>query len=273
MPVRTQGKPKMFPAWWRHGLRLYAFTSVFGVGRFVPRYDFYRFLEHGLLYEHLRLEAGHRILDVGTGHSTLPLYLASLRRYEIHITDNEAWGPVRAFHEQKLEKLRLSNELREGKVTVELQDARRLSYSEATFDRIVCVSMINLVPETGDSQVMAEIGRVLRPGGIAVVSFPYGPAYQERQSAPWSPSFTRTYDESAINERLLKPSGLSEVTRWYYGEWPVHVSRMYWLDVPQPLRMTFAASTPVWTLACLRVTHTPSRVSGGAMLMLQKPQG
>jgi SAM-dependent methyltransferase len=262
----------MFPVWWRHGLRFYAFTSAFGAGRFLPRYDFFRFLEHGLMYEHLDLRSENRVLDVGAGYSIFPLFLASQRQYEVHIIDNEAALPgVKAFHERKLKKLGLMKELHEGKVAVELQDARRLSYPAASFDRIVCISMINVVPQAGDSEIMKEIGRVLRPGGLAIVSFPYGPAYEERPSAPWCPYFTRTYDEAAIDDRLLAPSGLSEVARRYFGEWPVHVSRMYWLDVPVPFRMMFAASTPAWTLLCMRVSHTPNHTSGGAMLILQKP--
>jgi len=249
-PSRTQPPS---PAWWRHGLRLYWFSSAFGAGRFLPRYDFHRFVEHGLIYEHVVREAqeGSRILDVGSGYSLLPLALAARRRYVVYITDNEAFLPhVLDFHRQKLQKIGLQDDAREARIVVDNQDARRMAFPDAFFDWVTCVSMINVLREDGGSETMREIARVLRPGGRAIVTVPYG-LYEERESAPWNPYFTRSYDDAAIDRRLLEPSGLSAETRWYFGDQGRKLSRMYWLNVPRPVRLFAAVTTPLWTrLSC-----------------------
>ena len=45
-------------------------------------------------------------------------------------------------------------------------DARALPFADGSFDAVVCVSVIEHVPGEGDAQAMAEIWRVLRPGGV-----------------------------------------------------------------------------------------------------------
>jgi len=273
-PRMTESAPAPRGSWWWQGVQLYWFTSAFGAGRFLPRYDFHRFVEHGLGYPYL-VDAtgdGARILDVGTGYSILPLWLARLRKYEVYIVDSEAYLPnVVRFHESKIRKLGLTPDLRAGRIVVDRQDVRRLSFPAGSFDRVSCMAMINTIPDHGDADAMAEIGRVLCPGGRAVVTLPYG-RYAERSSAPWNPYFTRCYDDAAIDTRLIAPSGLRQVARWYFGEWPASnvVSRMYWLTVPRPIRTVFAATTPLWTGLCMRVSQTVFPTAGGALLVLQK---
>ena len=47
-----------------------------------------------------------------------------------------------------------------------VEDARALSFGDASFDAVACVSVIEHVPGDGDAAAMAEIWRVLRPGGV-----------------------------------------------------------------------------------------------------------
>ncbi len=53
-------------------------------------------------------------------------------------------------------------------------DALRLPFPDATFDRVICAEVLEHVPD--DRGAMAEIARVLRPGGSAAVTVPrFGP--------------------------------------------------------------------------------------------------
>ena len=47
-----------------------------------------------------------------------------------------------------------------------VEDARALSFPDASFDAVACVSVIEHVPDEGDAVAMAEMWRVLRPGGV-----------------------------------------------------------------------------------------------------------
>ncbi len=273
-PLPTVHRPRA-GAWWRRGIELYWFTSAFGAGKFLPRYDFHRFVEHGLACQYLLDGArdGERMLDVGTGYSILPLWLAIHGPSHVYIVDSETYLPnVLQFHEAKIKRLGLAADGPDRRIVVDRQDARRLSFPDGYFDRVSCLAMINTIPGTGDSDAMREIARVLRAGGRAIVTLPYSRSFVERPSAPWNPYFTRSYDERAIRERLCVPSGLRETARWYFGEWPAHnvVSRMYWPGVAAPVRTLFAATTPLWAALCMRVSSTLFPGAGGVVLVLQK---
>jgi SAM-dependent methyltransferase len=55
-------------------------------------------------------------------------------------------------------------------VTYALEDAQRLTYPDAAFDLVVSTDVIEHVPDS--AAMMRELGRVLAPGGVAVVTFP-----------------------------------------------------------------------------------------------------
>jgi SAM-dependent methyltransferase len=254
-------------------LDYYWFTSAFRAGKAFPRIDLSRCLEYPLVYERLDLHDGHRVLDVGSGYSIFPLYLAATRRFQVYITDSETHLPnVLAFHRAKLAKLGLSDDLVKGQVVVEHQDARHLTYPDASFERVSCISVIEHLSEDGDGVAACEIGRVLRPGGIAVLTFPYAHQYEERPFSSWVEYFERSYDDSAIEKRLIEPSGLSEVSRAFFGESSLHISRMYHRDIPRPVRLAFELTSPLWMRACMRIWDSPVEAAYGAVLVLAKPE-
>lgn len=66
------------------------------------------------------------------------------------------------------------------------------------------VSAVEHCREDDDTQAMQEIAGVLKPRGRAVLTLEFGPEFVD-----WSPVVQgRIYDEAALIERLVKPSGL-----------------------------------------------------------------
>ncbi len=51
-----------------------------------------------------------------------------------------------------------------------VEDARALTFADESFDGCLCVSVIEHVPGDDDARVMAEMWRVLRPGGYVVLT-------------------------------------------------------------------------------------------------------
>lgn len=49
---------------------------------------------------------------------------------------------------------------------VRVEDARALSFADESFDAVACVSVIEHIAGDGDGRAMAEMWRVLRPGGV-----------------------------------------------------------------------------------------------------------
>jgi arsenite methyltransferase len=58
-----------------------------------------------------------------------------------------------------------------GKAEVKSEDARKMSFPDASFDVVLTNACIhNIHPAQGRVRACCEIARVLKPGGIAVIS-------------------------------------------------------------------------------------------------------
>lgn len=141
-----------------------------------------------------------RVLDVGS-----PKLLASLLRAEgrIRITAIDLLpGEIALWR-------RLDPAL-----DLEVADARGLPYADGAFDAALCVSVLEHVPGDGDARAMAELWRVLRPGGelhltTNVVARAGDVLTRERRYGTASAAvgarhfFERRYDPATLARRLL----------------------------------------------------------------------
>ena len=65
-------------------------------------------------------------------------------------------------------------------VPSEVQDGRKLSYPDDSFDAAFSVSVIEHIPDQGDTAAVRELLRVVKPGGVVIITTPYDTAYR-----PW----------------------------------------------------------------------------------------
>ena len=96
-----------------------------------------------------------------------------------------------------------------------VDDARALSFPDESFDGCLCVSVIEHVPGDDDATVMAQMWRVLRPGGTVVLTTnvardPFESYIDDRRYAEASEAtddgrvfFERHYTEDQLQSRLL----------------------------------------------------------------------
>lgn len=101
---------------------------------------------------------GGRVLEVGVGTGlSLPNY-----RPEVLVTGIDASAEMLVKAQEKVEELKL------GHVeALRLMDARAMEFEDGSFDHVSAMHILSVVPEP--ERVMAEIARVLRPGGTVVV--------------------------------------------------------------------------------------------------------
>ena len=64
-------------------------------------------------------------------------------------------------------------------LTLAVEDATALSFPDASFDTCLCLSVIEHVPGDGDATAMAEMWRVLRPGGVLHLTTDVAPAARD----------------------------------------------------------------------------------------------
>jgi SAM-dependent methyltransferase len=124
-------------------------------------------------YDRLGLRAGERVLDLGCGFGR-HAYEAARRGAHVIAVDAaraEVEGVLGTFA-----AMAEAGEL-EGtgtQVGVVQGDALRLPFADGTFDRVICSEVLEHIPS--DAAAMAELARVLRPGGTMAITVPrFGP--------------------------------------------------------------------------------------------------
>ena len=102
---------------------------------------------------------GGSVLEVGVGTGlSLPHYGADLR-----VTGIDFSTEMLAKAETRVAEMGLANV-----AGLRQMDARDLDFSDASFDTVAAMHVLSVVPEP--QKVMAEIARVLKPGGEVVIS-------------------------------------------------------------------------------------------------------
>jgi len=159
-----------------------------------------------------------RVLDVGSPKA-LGLYLGVNTAAELTLTDIDK---VNIGEYQVMWKA--LRKRAKGTVAFLLQDARRLEFAAASFDIVYSMSVLEHVEgESGDTAAVRELLRVLKPGGLLVLSVPFGSAYIEQNRTGFSGAarktgdqkvyfFQRIYGPAELESRIMAPlTGLKRV--------------------------------------------------------------
>jgi SAM-dependent methyltransferase len=238
---------------WTAGMRIGAAClrkePLLGIKRLLLPVSYWRIAEFAYVWRRLAGLRGARVLDLGS-----PKDLAAIlaRDRGCAVTAVDILPEAVALSERHAKAQGLDGR-GPGKVQSEVQDGRRLSYADATFDAAYSVSVLEHIPDRGDTTAMEELVRVVRPGGLAVVTTPYDTAYREtfvqesvyeRTQVGSEPVFfERHYDDAALTERLLGATDAELVDQEFWGERGVRGESL--LVRAGPLRLSLSPLEPL----------------------------
>jgi len=162
-----------------------------------------RYVEYEMVWKIVLSYPKASVLDIGSWYSVWPLFLAR-RGYKVTATDLSS-----AVTEQIgfAYRVGLGDAVKSGRVQVKQADARALPHSDNHFDHLTAISVLEHVPDPGDSVCMREFARVVKPGGLILITVPYARRYRENVPPYDTPKYHRLYDDDALNQRLIQPSG------------------------------------------------------------------
>jgi ubiquinone/menaquinone biosynthesis C-methylase UbiE len=125
------------------------------------------------LLDYLELADGRRVLDCGCGMGFYLLAMSRLRQMELYGVDSD------------LRRLAQADALGTGAVLAEA-GATQLPFPDEWFDAVLLSEVLEHIPD--DAAALAEIRRVLRPGGVLAISVPNAryPFLWDPINATWS---------------------------------------------------------------------------------------
>lgn len=232
--------------------------------------------EYALLLTVLRARAGGRWLDVGSGaHSIWPYLLAHHSGADVVAVDLDAAFAAQAARRRRVAR---AHALQPTQVRLVRADARRLPFAAGQFDGFTAVSALEHVTGAhGDRQALAECARVLRPGGVGLVTVPFRAEGSVQELTEDLDLFQWHYSPDTLAGSFIAPSGLAEQRRVLYGErLPFHAwtrrlpACLDWARRPWDtlvsgllLRPVTAASAADAVLLVLRKPDAPADGTGG----------
>lgn len=207
------------------GLRTLPRSLVEGLKRLILPVEYIRCAESRYVLTQLDAAPEHRILDIGSP-KLLSLFLAARVGARVHATDlADRVLASSAIHAACI----LSGD--QARYQLEAQDAQMLTYPDNAFDRIFSISVLEHIPNDGDTAAMRQIARVLKPGGRVCLTMPWSDAgYVEefkRRGDPdayWVDSdeervfYQRAYDRETLERRILSGNRLDVIDISYWGE-------------------------------------------------------
>jgi len=181
------------------------------------------------------------VLDVATGTGRLPLALLSHECFTGRVI---ALDSSRAMLAQAAQAMHTASD----RLTLIWQDATKLPFDDDTFDAVTCLEALEFMPDT--RQAIGEIVRVLRPGGVALLTNRIG---------LWCRFLFGHTQSPQEFEALLRSVGLHEIRT---QTWQVEYD-LVWAKKPAVKRQ--AVRSPRRLIRCPYCTGTVTCVNSWAV--------
>ncbi len=183
----------------KKGCRPTSAAGSFKQKDFVPLKERYKLWENAWLLTHMPPAANEKILDVG-GASTLFSFYLAWKGARVSVVDND-WG----LHGLIYNARHVARVLGWPMTVVNRDLCRPLPFTDASFDKVFCVCVLEHLSPAVRARTMTEIHRVLKPGGLCGLTIDY----DEGRCDPGMDQGLRFGFPAKLQKEILAPSRLT----------------------------------------------------------------
>jgi SAM-dependent methyltransferase len=225
-------------------------------------------------------------LDIGSGgESPLPSFLLKYSDWHVSCVDKCDWVEKQHLHADRV----MRGKPYKDRFRVIQQDFLTAELPSESFDVITNISVIEHFEGGLDGEAMQASAKLLRPGGIYVLSTPinegffrefylssdvYGDRYRDKPVF-----YQRHYDLASLQERVIRPSGLLEQRRIFFADYGFQCFENLFQKPPLLIKTLYRWAQPHFARRFLTYSHLPvsremmrTNTASGAIVVLKKPE-
>jgi SAM-dependent methyltransferase len=249
---------------------LFRFNARLGLYRFLKGMDYVRCIEFPTFAAEVLRRRSEPLayLDVGSGDSVLPAFIATHSAYRVSVVDKFEWVRAQAGY---LPRLGRAEWLSNGRFTIRQEDfVAATSLPDGSFDLITALSVLEHIDGDGDTQAVRKIFALLKPGGRFLMSSPYNDQRPQDFFVPHAvygaqpdargAFFQRHYSAETLRQRILAAAPFEVERIFYAGHYErTNFFRRFWL-VPawlKPLKLFYNWAAPFYAPHFLHLSATP----------------
>jgi SAM-dependent methyltransferase len=249
---------------------LFRFNARLGLYRRMKGMDYVRCIELPTLATELLRRRAEPLayLDVGSGDSVLPAFIATHSAYRVTVVDKFEWVQAQVRY---LQRLGQSDRLSDGRFAVRQEDfVADTALPPGSFDLISALSVVEHMDGDGDAQAVRKIFALLKPGGRFLMSSPYNHQHAQdffvphgvygAQPGGHGAFFQRHYSADTLRQRIIDAAPFTVERIFYAGHYDrTNVFKRFWL-VPawlKPLKLFYNWAAPFYAPRFLRLSDTP----------------
>ncbi len=210
---------------YKYNLRLAARFLLRSISHLKTPPNYWRTAEYRIVLNEGNFDKSDVILDIGSPKD-LCLYLSRVIGAKVYATD------INDYFIDSIGFLRQFEEIPKQKLHLKVEDGRNLTFDNNYFSKIYSISVLEHIPDSGDTECIKEIARVLSNGGKCIITVPFSPEskndYRDESAFYWSEQYSgkdsgksfyqRRYSEQDLYDRLITPSGLTLDKLQFIGE-------------------------------------------------------
>ena len=249
---------------------LFLFNASLGIYRFLKGIDYVRSIEFPVIIDAILKRRNEPLsyLDIGSGNSILPTYVATHSSFRVTVIDRYRW-----ISDQIKYLMRLGKEhylFKKRFVMLKDDFIKNKSLQNESFDIITAVSVLEHMENNGDSEAVAKIHRLLKPEGILLLTAPYNhfnhlkfyvnKSVYGQSLGPKGFFYQRHYNTDALANRILNVASFHVEALFYCGHYDNFnfAKHLYMLPTPlKGIKIFYNWAAPFYAPYFMKLSYKP----------------